>query len=220
MAGVLAGFVKTAAKGTLLGNVIVKKYTKDTDWIRNVREPGEQDKLAQMADLFRAYAGQYGFDWLMVAAQGYQESQLDQSKRSHVGAVGVMQVMPATAKDPAVGIPDIENLESNIHAGVKYLSLLRTLYLDDPAISELDRTLLSFAAYNAGPGNLNKARKRAVKLGLDPNVWFDNVEISMGQSVSREPVIYVLNIFKYYTAFRLITDETAARKESLIGTVN
>lgn len=214
LAEALAGFVKTAAKGTLLGNVILKKYTKSTDWIRNVREPGEQDKLAQIADLFRTYAGQYDFDWLMVAAQGYQESQLDQSKRSHVGAVGVMQVMPATATDPAVGIADIENIESNIHAGVKYLNLLRTLYLDDPAISELDKTLLSFAAYNAGPGNLSKARKRAAKLGLNPNVWFDNVEIAMAQAVSREPVIYVLNIFKYYTAFKLIAAENAAKKAS------
>jgi membrane-bound lytic murein transglycosylase MltF len=211
MAEMLAGFAGIARKGTYLGNVILAKYTKNTDWIEDVRAPGEQEKLREMGDLFRTYAGQYDFDWLMVTAQGYQESHLDQSKRSPVGAVGVMQVMPATAKDPAVGIPDIENVESNIHAGIRYLHLLRTAYLKDPALSELERTLLSFAAYNAGPGNLNKARKRAMKLGLDPDVWFDNVEIAMGQAVSREPVIYVRNIFKYYTAFKLIAAENAAK---------
>jgi membrane-bound lytic murein transglycosylase MltF len=120
--------------------------------------------------------------------------------------------MPATAKDPAVGIPDVEQLENNIHAGVKYLHVLRNLYLDDAEMSDLDRTLLSFAAYNAGPGNLLKARKRAVRLGLNPDVWFDNVEIAMGQAVSREPVIYVQNIFKYYTAFKLMAAERAARQ--------
>lgn len=212
MAEMLAGFAATARKGTYLGNVILAKYTKNTDWIEDVRVPDEQEKLREMAELFRAYADQYDFDWLMVAAQGYQESHLDQSKRSPVGAVGVMQVMPATAKDPAVGIPNIENVDSNIHAGVRYLHLLRTTYLKDPALSDLDRTLLSFAAYNAGPGNLNKARKRAEKLGLDRNVWFDNVEIAMGQAVSREPVIYVRNIFKYYTAFKLLAAERAGRK--------
>lgn len=211
LAEALAGFVKNARKGTLLGNVILNKYTKSTRWMNNVRNPDEQERLAQIADFFRTYAGKYDFDWLMIAAQGYQESRLDQSKRSHVGAIGVMQVMPATSKDPAVGIPNIEEVEANIHAGVKYLNILRTVYLDDPAIDDLNRTLLSFAAYNAGPGNLSKARKRAVKLGLNPNVWFENVEIAMAQSVSREPVIYVLNIFKYYTAFKLIQAERAAK---------
>jgi len=189
-----------------------QKVARRISELEEGRTPDEQEKLREMAELFRTYADQYDFDWLMVAAQGYQESHLDQSKRSRVGAVGVMQVMPATAKDPAVGIPDIENVESNIHAGVRYLHLLRTTYLKDPALSDLDRTLLSFAAYNAGPGNLNKARKRAEKLGLNPNVWFDNVEISMGQAVSREPVIYVRNIFKYYTAFKLLAAERASRK--------
>jgi membrane-bound lytic murein transglycosylase MltF len=212
LAAALAGFIETSRKGTLLGNIILKKYTADTEWMNDVSDPQEQEKLAKIADLFRTYAGQYDFDWLMIAAQGYQESRLDQSKRSAVGAVGVMQVMPATAKDPAVGIPDVEQLENNIHAGVKYLHVLRNLYLDDAEMSDLDRTLLSFAAYNAGPGNLLKARKRAVRLGLNPDVWFDNVEIAMGQAVSREPVIYVQNIFKYYTAFKLMAAERAARQ--------
>lgn len=142
----------------------------------------------------------------MIAAQGYQESCLDQSKRSPVGAVGVLQVMPATAKDPNVGIPDIHLTEPNIHAGVKYLRFLRDHFCSDPSLSKLDQTPFSFAAYNAGPGNVAKARKRAAKLGLNPNVWLDNVEIAAAKVVSREPVIYVRNIYKYYVAYVVLTE--------------
>ena len=212
LAEALAGFVKIAAKGTLLGNIILNRYTKSTEWIGNVMDPKEHAKLTALVELFRSNGERYGFDWLMVAAQGYQESGLDQSKRSRVGAVGVMQLMPATANDPAIGISGIDDVEHNIHAGVKYLDLLRDKYFDDPAISPLDRELFCFAAYNAGPGNVRKARRRAEKLGLDPNVWFDNVEVAMGQAVSREPVIYVRNIFKYYTAFTLIAAENASKQ--------
>jgi membrane-bound lytic murein transglycosylase MltF len=212
MAEALAGFVKTAAKGTFLGNVILAKYTRNTDWIANVTDPGEQKKLRAVVDLFRTYATRYDFDWLMVAAQGYQESTLDHSRQSHVGAVGIMQVLPTTAKDPAVGIPDVHELESNVHAGIKYLNLMRTEYYDGPEIDELNRMFFSFAAYNAGPGNVNKARRRAEKLGLDRNIWFENVEIAMAQAVSREPVVYVRNILKYYTAFNLLLAERESRK--------
>ncbi|MGD9536992.1 MAG: transglycosylase SLT domain-containing protein [Alphaproteobacteria bacterium] len=205
------GFVKTASQGTALRNIIVAKYWKNTKWLDRVRDPEDRDRLQQLSEYFRKYAGQYDFDWLMVAAQGYQESRLDQSVRSHAGAVGIMQLLPATAADASVGIPDIHIAEHNIHAGVKYLRHLRDQYLSDPALSDLDRTLMSFAAYNAGPGNLRKAQKRADKLTLDRNVWFDNVEIAMGQTVGREPVNYVRSIFKYYTAFKLIAAETEAR---------
>ncbi len=162
-----------------------------------------------MAGLLKTYAGKYDFDWLMIAAQGYQESYLDQSKRSPVGAIGVMQVMPATARDPNVAIPQIHLQEPNIHAGVKYLRFLRDRYFSDPVLSDLDRTLFSFAAYNAGPGNVAKARKRAAKLGLDPNQWLDNVEIAAAKVVSREPIVYVRNIYKYFVAYKLLTDGKA-----------
>ncbi|MEQ8499034.1 MAG: transporter substrate-binding domain-containing protein [Sneathiellaceae bacterium] len=203
LAEAVNGFVKTARKGTRLGNVITNKYTKNTRWITNATEAAETKKYREMSDLFQAVAGKYAFDWLLVIAQGYQESGLNQAMRSPVGAIGVMQVMPATARDPAVGIPDIHILENNVHAGVKYMDHLREAYLAGPELAEPERTYFSFAAYNAGPGNLSKARKRAVKLKLDPDIWFDNVEIAMAQSVSREPVVYVRNILKYYTAYKL-----------------
>jgi membrane-bound lytic murein transglycosylase MltF len=201
------GFVAKARKGTLLGNVILKKYTSDTEWIGNALDATGRARFTEIVEHLRTYAGRYDFDWLLVGAQGYQESRLDQSKRSPVGAVGVMQVMPATARDPNVGIPDIEELEPNIHAGVKYLRFLRDHYFSDPALSPLDQQLFAFAAYNAGPGNIAKARTRAAKMGLDPNVWFDNVEIAAGKVVSREPVVYVRNIFKYHVAYKLMVGQ-------------
>src|SRR3546814_7851793 len=111
--------------------------------------------------------------WLMVGAQGYQESKLDQSARSKAGAIGIMQLLPSTAADPNVGIPDITTERNNIHAGVRYLRFLRDRYFSEPQMSDFDRVAFSFAAYNAGPGNVAKARRLAAKMGLDPDVWFE-----------------------------------------------
>ena len=151
----------------------------------------------------------------MITAQAFQESKLDQSKRSHAGAVGIMQVLPTTAADPNVGIPDISNPENNVHAGVKYLRFLRERYFSKPEIDPLDQVLFSFAAYNAGPGNVAKARKRATKMGLDANKWFENVEIAAARAISREPIIYVRNIYKYYVAYRHMQEMRVGRKEAV-----
>lgn len=200
-------FVKDACKGSALGNILLARYLKNTEWIKNALAPEDRARFREVAGFIRTYSGQYGFDWLMIGAQGYQESRLDQAKRSPVGAIGVMQVMPRTARDPNVGIPDIHITEKNVHAGVKYLRFLRDRYFSDPALSDLDQTLFTFAAYNAGPGNVSRARKRAKALGLDPNVWLDNVEIAAGKVISREPVTYVRNIYKYYVAYKLIESQ-------------
>jgi membrane-bound lytic murein transglycosylase MltF len=203
-------YVAEARKGTKLGNILLARSLKSAEWAKNALAAEDRQRFKDIADLLKTYAGNYDFDWLMIAAQGYQESQLDQSKRSAVGAIGVMQLMPATAQDPNVGIPDIQKAEPNIHAGVKYLRFLRDRYYGDQALSKLNQTLFSFAAYNAGPGNVAKARKRAAKLGLDPNVWLDNVEIAAAKVVSREPVVYVRNIYKYYVAYKLLTEGKVA----------
>lgn len=197
------GYREVAKKGTLLGNILFKRWFGSADRIRNALAPGEAALYAETIDMIRRYAGEYDFDAVLVAAQGYQESGLDQSKRSSAGAVGIMQLMPATAADPVVGIPDIEVADRNVEAGVKYLRHLRDVYFDDPEIPPLDRMLFSFAAYNAGPGNIARARKRAAAMGLDPEVWFGNVEIAAAKTVSREPVVYVRNILKYYTCYKI-----------------
>ena len=207
------GFVKTARKGTLFGNVLIKRYLGSTQWIDNVRSGKARERYEATVSLIRKYAARYDFDWIMITAQGYQESKLDQSKRSPAGAIGVMQVLPTTAADPNVGIEDIEQAEPNVHAGVKYLRFLMDRYFDDPAIDPLDRQLFAFAAYNAGPRGIARARNKAVKMGLDPNRWFGQVEIAAAKTISREPVIYVRNILKYYVAYSriaLLNEDKAA----------
>ncbi|MFO1070825.1 MAG: lytic transglycosylase F [Geminicoccaceae bacterium] len=196
-------YVATARVGTKLGNILVGRYLKDTGWAEDALDPDGRQRFVEMARLLRTFARRYDFDWLMIAAQGYQESRLDQSVRSPAGAIGVMQVLPSTARDPNVAIDHIDRLENNIHAGVRYLRFLRDRYFADPGIGPLDRTMLAFAAYNAGPAAIARARRKAATLGLDPDVWFDNVEIAAARAVSHQPVVYCRNIFKYYIAYRL-----------------
>jgi membrane-bound lytic murein transglycosylase MltF len=155
---------------------------------------------------FQAYGERYGFDWTLLAAQAYQESGIDQSRRSHTGAVGVMQVLRSTAADRNVAIAGIEQLENNIHAGVKYLRFITDRYLADENITEFNRILLALAGYNVGPGRLARLREEAKKAAKDPNAWFDNVEIIAARRVGREPVQYVSNILKYWVSYQLLMD--------------
>jgi membrane-bound lytic murein transglycosylase MltF len=209
---VVNGFVKTAKKGTLLGNMLLKKYLSGTQWVKNALAENELAKFQATVETIRKYAGLHGFDWLMIAAQGYQESKLVQSLVSPAGAIGVMQVLPSTAADPNVAVANLELLDNNVRAGVKYLRFLRDRYFSDPAISPLDQELLSFAAYNAGPGNIARARTKAAAMGFDPNRWFQNVELAAARVISREPVRYVRNIYKYYVAYRMLSEQAAARR--------
>jgi membrane-bound lytic murein transglycosylase MltF len=147
----------------------------------------------------------------MLAAQGYQESQLNQDAKSHVGAIGVMQIMPATGAELKVG--SIHEIENNIHGGTKYMDHLMTRYFKDAKFSDQNRTLFAFARYNAGPGNIIKMRNEAVKRGMDPDKWFNNIEIVVSERIGQETTTYVRNIFKYYVAYKLTTEaQEAARK--------
>ncbi|MBE9553146.1 MAG: lytic transglycosylase F, partial [Proteobacteria bacterium] len=170
------GFLRKNRQGTLIGNTLLNRYLGDTKALDDALTGAGRAQYDVTIEIIQRYADEYGFDWRMIAAQGYQESGLDQSQRSHAGAIGVMQVMPATAADPSVGIPDISSAEANIHAGVKYMRHLRDHYFDAPGISPLDRVLFSLAAYNAGPGNIARARRRAARMGFDENRWFGHVE--------------------------------------------
>jgi membrane-bound lytic murein transglycosylase MltF len=213
LAAEVNAFVKQNKKGTLLGNMLFNRYLKSTKYVRNARSEEEIEKFERTLGFFEKYAKEYDFDWLVMAAVGYQESTLDQSMRSQAGAVGVMQVLPSTAADPNVGIPDIEDLEQNIHAGVKYLHFLRHRYFRDPAMSSLDQWLMTFASYNAGPAKVRRLRKEAVEMGLDPNRWFRNVEVVAAKRIGRETVQYVSNIYKYYIAYKLIVDKIELKEQ-------
>jgi membrane-bound lytic murein transglycosylase MltF len=207
-------FADTHKIGTTFGNILKKRYLGEQSPVLRATSEAELGKFRQLVLLFRQYGKEYDFDELMIAAQGYQESKLDQSARSPRGAVGIMQLLPSTAADPAIGITGIEDdPDRNVHAGVKYLRLLVDKYLDDPGLDEKNRTLMAFAAYNAGPGNLRKFRQLAEKSGLDRNVWFGNVEHAAADIVGRETVQYVANIYKYYVAYRLATERRQQRSK-------
>jgi membrane-bound lytic murein transglycosylase MltF len=202
LAAVVNEFIKTTKKGTLFGNIMLKRYLKKNKWARNSLNPEELKKYQAVVDIFKRYSDRYDFDYLITVALAYQESRLDHSRRSYAGAVGIMQVLPATASDKNVGIPDIEKLESNIHAGHKYLRFIQDRYFSDPQIDTLNSYLFSFAAYNAGPARVNRLRIEAKKNGLDPNIWFQNVEVIAAKRIGRETVQYVGNIYKYYIAYK------------------
>jgi membrane-bound lytic murein transglycosylase MltF len=210
---ILDEFARKNQKGTLLGNILFKRYLENNQWARNALNPEEQKKFEALSELFETYSNQYDFDYLMMVALAYQESRLDNSSVSHVGAIGIMQILPSTAADKNVAIPDIEKLENNIHAGIKYLRFLRDRYFSNPAIDPLNQNLFSFAAYNAGPAKINRLRKQAGKAGLDSNVWFGNVEILAAKKIGRETVQYVSNIYKYYVAYRLASNKRLAKQK-------
>jgi len=208
-------FVKGHKKGTLLGNMLFKRYLRDTKYVKNAASEQELKKFRAMVQYFKTYADRYDFDYLMIGAQAYQESGLDHSKRSPAGAIGVMQVLPSTAADRNVGIPDIEKLENNIHAGTKYLRFVVDRYFQDPSIDRINRMLFAFAAYNAGPARINDLREKTAKMGLDPNIWFHNVEMAAAKEIGRETVQYVANIYKYYIVYRMLTAQREAKEQLL-----
>ncbi|GGI52834.1 transglycosylase SLT domain-containing protein [Oxalicibacterium solurbis] len=199
-------------------NSRIASYNKRIKQISNNTGNAELKRFESTLELFEEYGGKYGFDPLMLAAQGYQESRLDQNARSHVGAIGVMQIMPATGKELRVG--NIHKIEPNIHGGAKYMDQLMTRYFPDAKFSETERPLFAFASYNAGPGNISKMRKLAAKRGLDPDKWFNNVEIVVAEKIGIETTTYVRNIYKYYVAYKLILDAQAAQQKAREGLDN
>ena len=201
----LDAFTLTHRQGTLFGNITLQKYLQQTHWAKNAVSDEELKKFQTMVTLFRKYGEQYRINWLLMAAQGYQESQLDQTRRSGVGAVGVMQLMPATGKQMQVG--DITDLDANIHGGVKYVRFMVDTYYRDEPMDDLNKVLFAFASYNAGPERIRGLRKQAAALKLNPNVWFDNVERVAAEHIGRETVQYVSNIYKYYIAYSLVQDD-------------
>ena len=180
--------------------------------MKDPTQSAEWKRFEQTLALFRRYGTQYGFDPIMLAAQGYQESRLDQQAKSHVGAIGVMQIMPATGAELNVG--DIKSIEPNIHAGAKYMNQLMTRFFPDAKFGEADRALFAFASYNAGPGRISGLRREAVKRGLDPDQWFNNVELVVAEKVGIETTTYVRNIYKYYVSYKLTLEAQEAQRKA------
>jgi membrane-bound lytic murein transglycosylase MltF len=202
-------WIRKHGKGDAFRNVIERRYLESVKYVKNAAADAERQKLQAVVELFRKYGAQYNLDYLLMAAQGYQESTLDQNVKSPVGAIGVMQVMPPTGKELKVG--DITKIEPNIHAGVKYMRFMMDQYFKDEPMDDLNKGLMTFASYNAGPGRVRQLRREAEQRGLNPNVWFGNVERVASERIGRETVTYVSNIYKYYITYRLLSDQRDRR---------
>jgi len=209
----LDDFVTRNKVGTSTGNQLLTRYLKNVKYVKDAASEEERKKFLALIQYFQKYGNQYDVDWVLMGAQGYQESQLNQSAKSPVGAIGVMQVMPATGAELKVG--DITETEANIHAGIKYMRMMIDQYYEKEPMTKLDKALFAFASYNAGAGRIASLRKEAAKRGLDPNVWFQNVEYVAAEKIGQETVTYVSNIYKYYIAYRLVMENRAATKEAV-----
>ncbi len=206
-------FQNTNQEGSLMGNLLMNRYLGADQWIINPMEKEAFSRFEESVTLFKKYAKKYHFDWRMIAALAFQESRINQSAcKGSGGAVGMMQVRPKTAADPIVDIPDIGMAESNIHAGVKYLRHLRDRYFEHQPMSPLNKMLFTIACYNAGPAKIICLRKQAGLMKVDPNIWFDNIEIVAARRLGRETVTYVSNTYKYYLAYSLILDTDKGKK--------
>jgi len=214
----LNAFLARYPEGSRERNVLFQKYLKNVKYAKPATSQTERAKFDQVINFLRKYSDKYNLDYLLMGAQGYQESTLDQSVKSAVGATGIMQVMPSTGKDMKVG--DITQLEPNIHAGVKYMRFMMDQFYAKEPMDTLNKALFTFASYNAGPGRMRQLRALAAKRGLDPNVWFNNVELVVAEKIGRETVQYVSNIYKYYLAYKLLTEQREERlkaKSEIVG---
>jgi len=206
----LNAFLATNGRDSLNARMIFRRYLSNTQYVKGASAEAARKRFTALVALFRKYSAQYNMDWMLMAAQGYQESRLDHNAKSHVGAIGVMQVMPVTGKELNVG--DITQLEANIHAGVKFVRTMVDRYYAKEPMDDLNKVFFAFAAYNAGPGRVRQLRREAEARGLDPNVWFNNVERIASERIGRETVTYVSNIYKYYVTYLLIQGEYMQRQ--------
>lgn len=198
-------FIKKVKPGTKLGNILLKRYFSDVDRLVNPKALAYREKLKNLRTLFETYGKKYDIDPMLLAAQAFQESRFNPTARSRAGAVGIMQLLPSTARDKNVNIKNFESLEGNIEAGAKYMRFLADHYFGDASISEFNRILFAFAAYNAGPNRVARVRKKAD----NPEVWFDSVEWQVARAAGVEPIRYVKNIYIYYVISNGLTAASA-----------
>ena len=203
-------FVERHPVGSLVTNMKLNEYLRSTRYVKGTIGEAERRRFEEVSPLFQKYAPEYGFDWMLVLAQGYRESRLDQSARSPSGAIGIMQLLPATGKEMEVG--DIRQAGANVHAGVKYLRSMLERSFADATLEGEDQALFAFASYNAGPARVASLRAEAKQKGLDPDRWFDQVERIAARRMGRETVRYVRDIYKYYVAFKLAAESRAVRE--------
>ena len=153
-------------------------------------------RLEATNEIFQKYGAQYHFDGLLLAALGWQESKLDPRARSSGGYVGIMQIMPSTARQ--MGIPDPRPADANVHAAAKYMDALMRQYFSDTHLSNENRRLFALACYNAGGHAVAQYRRTARARGYNPDIWSGNVE----RVANDQTVRYVRSVDGIYRAFR------------------
>lgn len=195
-------YLASASPHSLYSDLTLRRLLVHSDQMSNILAPDPMGRLASIRTVLEKYANQYGLDWLMLAALGYKESGLNIQARSPKGAVGIMQLLPSTGREVGISDARLTSLEGNVEAACRYLRLILDTYFNDPALDQLNRHLFALAAYNAGPNRVQALRGKAESLGLDPNVWFGNVDQLVANEVGQEPINYVGTIYKYYVAYR------------------
>ncbi|HUP56552.1 MAG TPA: transporter substrate-binding domain-containing protein [Bdellovibrionota bacterium] len=203
----LNAFIPKVRKGTLLGNTFGQKYFDNLSRLHRDFDLAAQ-KISNYDASIKKYAKQYGFDWRLLAALCLEESQFRQEIDNKFGAVGLFQIKQSTADEPYVSVGPIRgkaNADNNIHAGVKYLAWLKKSFFDsEDQLSEDERLRMMLAAYNAGPARVQEAIGKARRMGLNPHVWFRNVEVAMLSLGVPETVLYVSEINKHYVSYLLL----------------
>jgi membrane-bound lytic murein transglycosylase MltF len=215
----LDAFVATHGKGTLLGNMMIRRYYEDTRWLETVSRYETERRLDDYLSIFQASAERYDLDWRRLAAQAWQESGFDQNRRSSRGAIGLMQLMPATARE--MGFADVTSAEANIEAGAKYMRHVIDTYFSeveqnrglDPESAHEQAYALALAAYNAGPSRISQLQRQAASRGRDPSRWFKGVDGLVSREVGREPVDYVDNVFQYSVKIQMMERLRLQRRE-------
>jgi membrane-bound lytic murein transglycosylase MltF len=202
-------FIRGHRLGTEFGNIVARRYVQNPQVVRRATSGADRRKFLALTDTFRKYGEEYNLDYLLMMAKGYRESRLNQNVRSRVGAIGIMQIMPATGK--ALNVGDIRRVEPNIHAGFKYTRRLMDEYLGSEPLDDLNKGFFTLASYNAGPARIRQLRREAERRGFDPNQWFGSVEEIASERIGRETVSYVSDIYKYYIAYRLVSEEEQRR---------
>ncbi|HEY1494227.1 MAG TPA: lytic transglycosylase F [Candidatus Solibacter sp.] len=207
-------FIRDHKIGTLYGNTVTARYLSSIKWVTDAIAGEDLAHFEEMVRLFRTYGNKYDFPYLLLAAQGYQESGLHSGLRSKAGAVGVMQIKPSTAAAPPINIKGIEKVDRNIEAGAKYLRYMVSHYYANEPMDQITKGLFALASYNAGPDRIEKLRPLAAAEGYDPNLWFNNVEFIAARQIGAETTNYVGNIYKYYLAYKMTTEQDARRQAS------
>ena len=206
---VLNDFLRSHRPRTAFGNIVLQRYMQSVRWVHNTNTSINRARFEEIIPLFRKFGERYDVDPLLLAALGYQESRLNQATRSPAGAIGVMQLLPATGA--SLGVGDITELEPNIHAGTKYFSQLRDRQVATKGMDQLNTMFMALASYNAGQTRIRRLRQAAAQQGLDPNTWHGNVELLAAREIGRETVQYVDNIYKYYLSYRRVEKQRAKR---------